>query len=146
MTSTSPLPPVAELKAQARRLRATLEGTGQAVGHGRSLELLAHQMGFRDWNTLRAAADRPGDGFRLSVGARVTGTYLGQAFAGEVLAVEQLPARDLVRVTVHFDEPVDVVRFESFSALRQRVTCLVDRNGVSPRRTSDGPPHMRLAT
>ena len=40
--------------------------------------------------------------------------------------------------------PVDVVEFESFSALRSRVRALVDARGVSPQRRSDGVPHLKL--
>ena len=47
-------------------------------------------------------------------------------------------------VTVKFDQPVDVVTSELFSAFRQRVTATVDLHGVSPARTSDGEPHMRI--
>ena len=44
-----------------------------------------------------------------------------------------------------FDEPVDVVTWDSFSAFRRRVSCTIDRRGRTAERTSDGRPHMELA-
>lgn len=51
----------------------------------------------------------------------------------------------MFKLTIQFDEPVDVVTFDSFSALRHRVDATVTRNGISPSRTSDGEPHMVIA-
>lgn len=53
---THDLPPVDDLKQQARRLRAALAARGVVVPHGHSLELVAAQHGHRDWNTVSAAA------------------------------------------------------------------------------------------
>lgn len=78
---------------------------------------------------------------RLTSETRLAGRYLGQPFAGSVRDVQPAGA-GAVRVTVQFDEPVDVVRFESFSSFRRRVTCELGRDGTSPARTSDGVPHM----
>ncbi|WP_068117415.1 glyoxalase superfamily protein [Tropicimonas marinistellae] len=147
-TLPTTLPAVNALKAQARRLRESLATAGTPVGHSRSLELLAAQFGYRDWNTLRAAADQPRPNRPMppvQTGDRVQGAYLSQAFAGEVLGIRQLDGGNAYRVTLQFDEPVDVVTFESFSAYRRRVTVTIDSDGVSPQRTSDGNPHMRLA-
>ena len=52
MTSTTP--PDADPKAMARRLRGALADRGVTVGHGDALELVARQLGVRDWNTLAA--------------------------------------------------------------------------------------------
>lgn len=145
---TVPLPGVEALKAQARRLRDSLAATGAPVSHSRSLELLAAQHGFRDWNTLHAAAARPQPNrpmAPIAVGDRVRGDYLGQPFTGEVLALRQIAGGTHHEVTLHFDEPVDVVRFDSFSSFRQRVSATIDARGVSPQHTSDGTPHLRLA-
>lgn len=145
-TSHTPLPSLPVLKDQARRLRVSLEATGQPISHGRALELIAHQHGFRDWNTLHA---RLGNRPRLSpytIGARVAGTYLGQRFSGEVISAgvfESDPTR--IRLTLKFDEPVDVVTFDSFSSFRHRVNCVVDDTGRSREKTSDGRPHVELA-
>ncbi len=139
------LPSLETLKAQAKRLRAELEHDGHPVSHSRSLELLAHQHGFRDWNGLHAAiGNRARSGPPVALGARVTGRYLGQAFEGEVTSVAVLSTPDRYRVTVNFDQPVDVVTFDSFSNYRRRVTTIVDRDGVSAERTSNLQPHMQL--
>lgn len=150
-----------DYKLQARRLRAALAAEGKPISHSAALELVARQHGMRDWNTLAAAhahstpeptrtshvsgsvADGHGPG--LLVGAAVTGRYLGQAFTGRLLALAETPSDGLFRVTIHFDEPVDVVTFESFSALRGRITAVIGRDRISPRRTSNGLPHLVIA-
>ena len=145
MTRHFPLPALDGLKDQAKRLRAALEREGQPVSHSRSLELVAAQHGFRDWNTLHAHIGNRGpfDPYRL--GARVKGFYLGQPFEASVLGVEALGTDSgRYRLVLHFDEPVDVVRFESFSALRQRVSCRVDATGRTMEKTSDGRPQVEL--
>ena len=44
-------------KSMARRLRADLAARDVAVSHSEALELVAHQYGARDWNTLVARPD-----------------------------------------------------------------------------------------
>jgi hypothetical protein len=139
------LPSLDELKAQARRLRATLEAGGGAVSHSKSLELIAKQYGFADWNTLYAKVGNEPPRPSWSTGDRVSGCYLGQAFEGTVIGLDALTSNPgHFRITVVFDEPVDVVTFDSFSAFRRRVTATVNEHGVSPSKTSDGRPHMVL--
>ncbi|HBS48858.1 MAG TPA: hypothetical protein DEA05_01590 [Rhodobacteraceae bacterium] len=130
--------PISELKAQAKRLRARLHETGQEITHGQALDLLARQHGLRDWNSLSAKA---GNAPRLRVGARVSGRYLGQTFSGRVKALSVME-HGRHRITVHFDAPVDVVRFDSFSSFRQRVQAVIGPDGQSPRKTSDGQPQL----
>lgn len=144
------LPSPDALKHQARRLRQDLDKSGTKISHANALELVAHQLGYRDWNTLSAAsthaaalAVRQHNKTQLQLGDRVAGTYLGQPFSGEVLAVQRMGGGH-VRVTLHFDRPVDVVTFDSFSAFRQRVSCTLDEDLTAPARTSDGRPHMRI--
>ncbi len=144
MTGLSQLPSIEDLTAQARRLRATLAADGTPVGHSRALELLAHQHGYKDWNTLHAAIGNRPPPSPVTVGDRVRGRYLGQPFEGEVIGVQALATPDRFRVTLQFDEPVDVVTFDSFSAFRQRVTGTIDRTGRTAEKTSDGRPHMEL--
>jgi hypothetical protein len=138
-------PSIDDLKAQAKRLRNAMEASGTPVSHGAALELIARQHGVRDWNTLSALATRPNAApvALLAVGARISGRYLDQPFTGKVLALGELSG-GLHKLTIHFDEPVDVVTFESFSAFRQRVSAQIDENGVSPRRTSNGLPQLVL--
>ena len=136
-------PELSALKQQARRLREAMAGQGTTLSHGQALELVARQHGARDWNTLVAALPKaPAPVLPLAVGQTVSGRYLGQAFTGKVLSLTALSAGGLFRVTLHFDQPVDVVTFESFSAFRQRVTATVDARGISPRQTSNGLPQM----
>lgn len=138
-----PLPPIETLKQQAKRLRAGLDADGDFITHSESLELVAKQYGYRDWNTLHAAAGNrpPENPFQL--GSRVKGRYLGQPFAGEIIAVRTMPD-DRLRVIVKFDAPVDVIKFESFSAYRSRVSAVISGDGVTVEKTSDGAPQLAM--
>ena len=139
------LPSLDELKAQARRLRSSLAEAGSDISHSKSLELVAKQLGFADWNTLYAKVGNEPPRKSFSVGDRVSGSYLGQRFAGTVLALRAATSHPgYYTITVDFDEAVDVVEFESFSAMRKRVTATIDETGVSPSKTSNGRPHMVL--
>jgi hypothetical protein len=140
------IPTTDELKHQARRLRQALADRGTPVAHGAALELVARSHGVRDWNTLaaRLPAASPAPSSPFAVGDAVRGRYLNQAFEGRILSLATLPAAGLFRVSVHFDKPVDVVTFDSFSAFRSRVTAVITDKGVSPRRTSNGLPHLML--
>jgi hypothetical protein len=144
MLGSSSPPSLEDLKVQAKRLRTELDAGGTPVTHARALELLAHQYGHKDWNTLHAAVGNRPPACPFSIGQRLRGAYLGQAFDGEVIAVGIL-GNERYRITLVFDEPVDVVTFESFSAFRRRVSATVDRHGVTVEKTSNGVPHMVLA-
>ena len=140
----TPIATLAALKDQARRLRADLTARGHVTTHSQALEMLAHQMGQRDWNTLSALADRTNAPTPLTLGARIGGRYLGHDVAGVVLAIAAHAG--LTRLTIKLDKPVDVVRFDSFSSMRHRITVSLNDDGVTPQRTSDGQPHfVRLA-
>ena len=142
--SSTPLPPLAALKAQAKRLRKSLEAEGNFLTHSETLELVASQYGYRDWNTLHAAAgNRPAE--PLFVGAKVSGTYLGQTFTGEVKSLSRLNDGARYRLTLDLDKAVDVVTFESFSAFRKRINGTINRDGRSASKTSNGRPHLELA-
>ncbi|WP_291843042.1 glyoxalase superfamily protein [Maricaulis sp.] len=144
MTPTQPLSRDA-LKAQARRLRKALEAEGNFISHSEALELLAHQLGYRDWNTLSAAAGNRPD-TPLTVGGRVSGRYLGQAFQAEIIGLASIAGgTGGWRVSLALDEAVDVVKFDSFSAFRQRISGTVGRDGRSVAHTSDGTPHLQLS-
>lgn len=135
-----------ELKSQARRLRDAMAGKGNPLTHSAALELVAKSHGVRDWNTIAAQAAKADNDERapVAVGATVEGHYLGQPFRATVLALSKLSQSSYYSITLHFDEPVDVVTFDSFSAFRQRVTGTIDARGVSPRRTSNGQPQLVL--
>jgi len=142
---TTTYPSIDELKVQARRLRQAMAERGDDMSHSAALELIAKQHGLRDWNTLSALAAKPNDrpDAPFAVGAAVRGRYLNQAFTGKILALSA-KSGGLYKITIHFDEPVDVVAFESFSAFRQRINAQVDADGISPRKTSNGVPHLVL--
>ncbi len=144
MNGSTPLPPLDALKAQAKRLRAGLATNGTEINHAKSLELLARQYGYRDWNTIHAAVGNQPPSCPVSIGEHVQGQYLGQAFAGEVIGVQVLTQAGRYRVIFNFDEAVDVVTFEGFSNFRKRVSCVIDQRGVTAEKTSDGRPQLRL--
>ena len=146
MTGSLLIPSLDVLKQQAKSLRSERADSNNPVSHSQSLELVARQYGCRDWNTVHAASLKaaPTADFALFPGDRVTGHYLGQPFAARVLKLHPLDQAGLYRITMHFDEPVDVVTHDSFSAFRQRVSGTVDKTGRSPQKTSDGQPHIRL--
>ncbi|PZM17037.1 glyoxalase superfamily protein [Rhizobium tubonense] len=144
---TTSLPTIDELKQQAKRLRQAMADRGTPIAHGAALELLAQQHGARDWNTLSARVLRelPERVLPFAVGSKVSGRYLNQDFEGRVLSLAALPGGNLFNIAIQFDKPVDVVTFDSFSALRHRIRAQVDAKGISPRKTSNGLPHLVLA-
>jgi hypothetical protein len=144
MTNSDPLPTVEDLKAQAKRLRTQLAVMNTPVSHSQSLELLAHQTGLRDWNTLQARASalsnhRP----PWTVGDFVRGRYLDQPCSGRILSLSAVTG-GRYRMTLHLDEAIDVVTFDSFSSFRQRINATVDSHGHSVGKRSDGVPHLVL--
>lgn len=144
MTSTD-LPTVESAKAHAKRLRASLNKAGTEISHSKALELVAEQHGYRDWNTLHAAIGNMPPGPPVSVGQTVVGAYLGKPFRGEVLGVRSMGQHELYRVTLRFEEPVNVSAFESFEVLRRQVSANIDRNGTTTEKTSNGLPQMTLS-
>lgn len=54
-------------KAAAVTLRSDLGAMGVTITHSAALELVAHQMGFTDWNTASAMAAESSDQFGLPV-------------------------------------------------------------------------------
>lgn len=146
MGDTTQLPSLEALKDQAKRLRETLARQGTTINHSRSLELIAGQHGFRDWNTLHARIGNMPPKRTLSLGDTASGRYLGKAFTGKVIAMQQLTsAHGMTRVTFDFNEPVNVSQFESFTVFRKRVVCTLGEDGKTVEKTSNGAPHMELA-
>ena len=138
---TTQIPTRDMLKTQAKRLRADLQTRGQTMTHAQALEAIAHQWGARDWNTLSAMAQTAAPGW--APGQRVAGRYLGHAFEGVIKAARQASS-GFWSLTIRFDEAVDVVTSERFSAFRRQVNATVNATGQSPQKTSDGQPHMVL--
>lgn len=129
-----------DAKAQAKALRAALQAQGNAISHAQALELVARQHGARDWNTLHARLALRNAPPELALGDRVRGRYLGQPFAGRIIGLSG-PASHR-QIEIRFDQPVDVVRFESFSNLRRQIRATIDENGRAHRQTSDGEPQL----
>lgn len=144
MVSPTPLAALAGLKSQAKALRAEMAARNTPMSQAEALEHVARRHGFRDWNTARALSRRNAPDTPVLVGQRVHGRYLGQPFAGEVLALASLGPGGPYRLTLHLDEAVDVVAFDSFSNFRQRITAVIGPNGVSPAKRSDGTPHLEI--
>ncbi|MDQ0316813.1 glyoxalase superfamily protein [Amorphus orientalis] len=133
-------PSLDTVKAQARALRQALEADGTPVSHARALELIARQHGARDWNTLHARLTRRNAPPELALGDRVAGSYLGQAYSGEIIALSGPSGHRTVEIRL--DRPVDTVTFASFSNWRHRIRGTVDAEGRSHRKTSDGRPQL----
>ena len=132
---------VKDAKSQARALRESLAAQGTTITHARALEVVAHQNGARDWNTLQAklsaAEPRP-----FNLNDEVRGHYLGQEFTGRIVALSKVGSN--MQVSAQLDEPVDTVTFESFSNMRSHIKGVVGPDGRSTRKTSDGSPHLTI--
>lgn len=124
-----------EAKSQAKALRTALESEGVVLSHAQALEMVAKQNGARDWNTLHAQLMR-NQPDPLQLNQRVKGRYLGKDFAGEIIAIAVMGQN--YEVTIRFDQPVDVVESEHFSNFRQQIRAVIDLDGISPAKTSNG--------
>ena len=102
-----------QAKARARQIKAE---HGASMSLSAALEHVAREMGFRDWNTASARLSNLPEA-AWQVGERVIGHYLKRPFAGRIHGVRELQDGAGYEVTLHFDEPVDVVDWESFSSL-----------------------------
>ncbi len=143
MTYSLDTPSIETLKSEARALREQRAIAGTPINQGHALEEIARKHGYRDWNTASAALpNRVVVPFQ--VGQRVSGSYLGRPFAGMLLGVQLMPDMRHFEVTVKFDRPVNVSRFDSMIIPRQRVRATIGLDGTSAAHTSDGEPHMRL--
>ena len=132
---------VQTLKSEAKVLRQERSTAGESLTHGAALETFAKAHGFRDWNTARASLpDRVAVPFQ--VGQRVHGTYLEQPFRGVLLGVQLMSDQQHFKITVNFDEPVNVTPTFMFAALRHRVVATVDLQGRSPALRGNGKPQM----
>ena len=142
MTFSLDTPSIETLKSEAKALRTERAAAGINLTQGHALEEIAKKHGYRDWNTASAALpNRVMVPFQ--VGQRVAGTYLGRPFAGLLLGVQLMPDMRHFEVTVKFDKPVNVSKFD-WPMERHRVRATIGVDGVSPAHTSDGEPHMRL--
>ncbi|WP_407364675.1 VOC family protein (plasmid) [Pseudomonas luteola] len=51
---------IEQAKQMAKRLRASLTERNQDIPHSTALELVSHQLGYKDWNTASAALSKEG--------------------------------------------------------------------------------------
>lgn len=137
------LPSLDALKVQAKSLRNALAAAGQDVSHARSLELLAKQMGHRDWNTLHAATGNAPPPI-VQLGQHISGLYMGRPFAGTVIRVSNIGHGARFQFSVRFDAPVNISKFDSMVIERRQVTVTIDQTGHTSEKTSDGTPHMTV--
>ncbi|EFO29406.1 conserved hypothetical protein [Roseibium sp. TrichSKD4] len=137
------LPRLDDAKAQAKRLRTQLQADGTAISHSKSLELIASQFGYRDWNTFHAAAGNQSES-EFALGEKVSGKYLGHVFTGTVISLETINGQGWKRIGIDFDTPMDVVTFDSFSSFRKRIHGTIGPDGHTKEKTSDGQPHLQL--
>lgn len=135
---------IEKLKTEARRLRESLTQSGAPVSHSQSLELIAKQKGYRDWNTIHAAIGNRHEGPPVEIGQKIEGAYLGQSFSAEVLGIQSMNHSGRWRITLDLEEPVDVVTFDSFSAFRRRISATIGQDGKTAERTSNGQPQLVL--
>jgi hypothetical protein len=109
---------------------------GAQVGDAKSLELVTHQHGFRDWNTMLAViGNGPPKGW--AIGDKVNGTYLSLPFTGHVVSVWMFKP-GWFRLDLHLDEAVDVVTSAGFSIFCLRIRGVIGPKGHSIEGTSDG--------
>lgn len=127
-------------KVQAKALRAALQMQATVISHAQALELIAKQHGAKDWNTLYARLVLRNGPLELALNDRVRGRYLGQPFTVQVIGLSG-PANYL-QISVRFDTPVDVARFEGFSNLRRQIKATINEQDRSHRYTSDGEPQL----
>ena len=136
------LPSAAQAKDQAKRLRTKMAANGAPIGHAKSLELVAHQHGFRDWNTMFSAiGNGPPKGW--AIGDKVSGTYLSQPFTGHVVSISIMKP-GWFQLELHLDEAVDVVTSDGFSNFRSRIRGVIGPKGHSFEQTSDGQAHLQI--
>ena len=130
---------IRDLKAEAKQYRSHTHLDGVSITHGAALEYVAQRHGFRDWNTASAILGR--NARTLSIGQRVSGRYLGHPFNGEVRGLRKYGQSEM-QVEIEFDSAIDVVRFNSFSSFRARVSGVVYEDGRSLETISTGEPHL----
>jgi hypothetical protein len=137
------LPTHSEVKHRAKTLRAHRQAAGHAMTHAQALERISRRQGYRDWNTLSAAITSIRGASCLPGGDSVSGQYMGKAFEAHILKIGVTPEGE-TRLTLRFDEAIDVVEHQGFSAFRKQINCSVSRDGHSTARLSDGTPHVAL--
>lgn len=67
----------------------------------------------------------------ISIGTRITGTYLGHGVKGTIKTIEGGSNPSQRRYWLVLDEPVDVARSEHMSNMRQNIHVTTDAEGHS---------------
>ncbi|MEP4546176.1 MAG: glyoxalase superfamily protein [Saccharospirillum sp.] len=140
---SKPVLTVTSIKAQAKRLKAQLDASGETISHSHSLELLALHHGYKDWNTFSAALKQQSLP-PVAVGEKVEGHYLEHPISATVVAVYPLEP-GLFRIQLKLEEAVDVATSQLFSAWRKQIHAVIDCAGMTAETTLNGEPHLRLA-
>lgn len=65
----------------------------------------------------------------ISIGTRVTGTYLGHEITGAIKNIETSEAAGARRYWLVLDEPVDVAKSEHMSNMRKNIHMTLDADG-----------------
>lgn len=144
MPSSVRLPALKTIKLQAKRLRQILAEQGTPLSHSQSLEIIAKQWGYSDWNTLNAILKTPDSPENLTIGDIVTGYYMGEPVEAEVLRVQTLGHGDAFNLTLKLDKRVDVINSEGEMSSKKKVRCTVGVTGKTVQKMADGTPHFVL--
>ena len=134
------MPPVSQLKAEARALRSAATSP---MTHSQSLEAVAHRHGLADWNTARARAGAEQAPVPV-VGQFIEATYLGHPVTGRFHAVRRMGPSGSHRVVIDLDQPVNVSAFEGMDVIRRRLQATIGPDGATVEKTSDGVPHLQV--
>lgn len=132
---------LAQIKAQAKRLRRLMADKGAVVGHSQALEIIADHYGYRDWNTLSAQLKKALP--PVQPGETVNGLYSGQSFTARVRAVETVRL-GFWQVRLQLVQPIDVVHSAHFSSFRHQLKATIDGQGKTQERLADGEPLLQL--
>ncbi|WP_417466092.1 glyoxalase superfamily protein [Kordiimonas sp.] len=135
-------------KGRAKRLRSYLAELDLPLTHAQSLEAIAKEDGFRDWNTYAAnppagmaendvparAAQRDHQSasrLQFHVGDRVAGIYRGTPYRGTILGLEKTDGGPVWRIKIQFDAPVEIGTSEALSLTRLRIRSMINADGAS---------------
>jgi len=130
-------------KSRAKKLRQYLADQGLTISHSQSLEATAQAEGFKDWNTYTARFKLAEDAvpttntpisqneFPLHVGDRISGEYRGSQFEGSLIGLEKTITNGVWRAVLKFDKPVELPGTKALKHTRQRVSCMLNENGMS---------------
>ena len=131
------------LKAQAKRLRTLMTEAGVPISHSEALDGVASLYGRRHWPELSAHCR--GEGLALLPRQRVRGTYMNQAFKGEVRSIEATLKDKVYRVCLNFDQPMDVATSAHFQAPRQRnIVFFINDKGEGVNRLGKSDPRHSI--